>query len=69
MQMAVIEFARNILKIKNSGSREIDKSCFPVVGLLEEWNKNGKILKGSLKNLGGTMRLSYLRQNYNTIRL
>ncbi len=61
MQMAVIEFARNVLKIKKGGSREIDKSCFPVVGLLEEWNKNGKVLKGSLKNLGGTMRLGLFK--------
>ena len=61
MQMAVIEFARNVLKIKKGGSREIDKSCFPVVGLLEEWSKNGKVLKGSLKNLGGTMRLGLFK--------
>ncbi len=61
MQMAVIEFARNILKIKKGGSREIDKSCFPVVGLLEEWSKNGKVLKGTLKNLGGTMRLGLFK--------
>ena len=43
MQMAVIEFARNTLKIKNAGSSELDKKCYPVIGLLNEWNKDGKI--------------------------
>ena len=57
MQMAVIEFARNVLKIKNAGSSEFDKKCYPVVGLIEEWNKNGRKIKGTVKNLGGTMRL------------
>ena len=57
MQMAVIEFARNVLKIKNAGSSEFDKNCYPVIGLIEEWNKNGRKIKGTVKNLGGTMRL------------
>ena len=57
MQMAVIEFARNVLKIKNAGSSEFDKKCYPVIGLIEEWSKNGRKIKGTLKNLGGTMRL------------
>ncbi len=57
MQMAIIEYARNKLNIKNAGSTELDKKCFPVIGLIHEWNKNGKIYKGTEKNLGGTMRL------------
>ena len=57
MQMAVIEFARNALKIKNAGSSELDDKCYPVIGLLNEWNKNGKLIKGTSKDLGGTMRL------------
>ena len=57
MQMAIIEFARNKLKIKKAGSTELDKKCYPVVGLINEWNKAGKIIKGTDKNLGGTMRL------------
>ncbi len=57
MQMAIIEFARNKLKIKNAGSSELDKKCYPVIGLINEWDKNGKIIKGTDKNLGGTMRL------------
>ncbi len=57
MQMAIIEFARNKLNIKKAGSTELDKNCYPVVGLINEWNKDGKIIKGTDKDLGGTMRL------------
>jgi len=57
MQMAIIEFARNVLKIKNAGSTEFSNNCYPVIGLINEWNKDGKIIKGTKKNLGGTMRL------------
>ena len=57
MQMAVIEFARNVLKIKNAGSTELNNNCYPVIGLIDEWNKDGKIIKGTKKDLGGTMRL------------
>ena len=57
MQMAIIEFARNKLKIKRAGSSELDKNCYPVIGLINEWDKNGKIIKGTDKELGGTMRL------------
>jgi len=57
MQMAIIEFARNKLKIKGAGSTEIDRNCYPVIGLIEEWSKDGKIIKGTDKDLGGTMRL------------
>jgi len=57
MQMAIVEFARNKLKIKNAGSSELDNRCYPVIGLINEWYKNGKTIKGTDKNLGGTMRL------------
>jgi len=57
MQMAVIEAARNLLKIKNASTSEFGNNCTPVVGLLEEWHKGKKRIKGSEKNLGGTMRL------------
>ena len=57
MQMAIIEFARNVLKIKKAGSTEFNTNCFPVIGLIDEWNKNGKIIKGTRRDLGGTMRL------------
>jgi len=57
MQMAVIEAARNLLNIKNASTSEFGNNCTPVVGLLEEWQKGKKMIKGSEKDLGGTMRL------------
>tara|TARA_B100001250_G_scaffold78268_1_gene64250 strand:+ start:2129 stop:3754 length:1626 start_codon:yes stop_codon:yes gene_type:complete len=57
MQMAIIEAARNLLNIKNASTSEFGNNCTPVVGLLEEWKKGNKRLKGTQENLGGTMRL------------
>jgi len=57
MQMAIIEAARNLLNIRNASTSEFGNNCTPVVGLLEEWKKGNKKIKGSEKNLGGTMRL------------
>jgi CTP synthase len=50
MQCAVIEFARNILKMEGAHSTEIDhKTKFPVIDLMEE--------QKSIIDKGGTMRL------------
>ena len=57
MQMAVIEFARNKLNIKNATSSEFGSSKASVVGFMSEWIKDGKLMKGTDKDLGGTMRL------------
>ena len=57
MQMAIIEFAINVLKINNAGSTELDKNCYPVIGLIHQWSKNGELIKGTNVDLGGTMRL------------
>ena len=57
MQMAVIEFARNKLNVKKATSSEFGPSKASVVGLMSEWTKDGKLMKGTDKNLGGTMRL------------
>ena len=57
MQMAVIEFARNKLNMKNASSSEFGPSKASVIGLMNEWVKDGKLVKGTDKNLGGTMRL------------
>ena len=57
MQMAVIEFARNKLNIKKATSSEFGPSKASVVGLMSEWMKDGKMIKGTDKDLGGTMRL------------
>jgi len=67
MQMAIIEFARNELNLKNATSSEFDKRGLPIIGLINEWTKDGKLIKGTDRDLGGTMRLgSYdakLKQN------
>ena len=57
MQMAIIEFARNRLNLKKATSSEFDKKGLPIIGLINEWTKDGKTIKGTDKNLGGTMRL------------
>jgi CTP synthase len=50
MQMAVIEFARNVLGIKDAHSTEMDPTTTnPVIDMMEEQKK--------VVNMGGTMRL------------
>ena len=58
MQMAVVEFCRNVLGIKNANSTELDEKCEPIIYLIEELEKDGKKEKRTKdSNLGGTMRL------------
>ncbi|MBM7071934.1 CTP synthase [Shewanella sp. 202IG2-18] len=60
MQVALIEFARNVAGMKDAHSTEFNKeSPFPVVGLITEWiGKEGKIeQRDEASDLGGTMRL------------
>ena len=60
MQIAVIEFARNVVGIKNANSTEFDAQCpEPVIGLITEWQqRDGKVEhRDSSTDLGGTMRL------------
>ena len=60
MQVALIEFARNVAGMKDAHSSEFNKeSPFPVVGLITEWiDKEGKIeQRDEESDLGGTMRL------------
>jgi CTP synthase len=58
MQMAVIEYARNVLKIKDATSSEISKKGTFVVGIMNEWqDKLGKKVNKKSDNMGGTMRL------------
>ncbi len=53
MQLAVIEFSRNILKMKGANTTEVDsKTKFPVIDILPEQKK---LMETS--NYGGTMRL------------
>ena len=60
MQLAVIEFARNVLGWEGAHSTEFDSETkYPVVGLIAEWmSASGELEKRGLgSDLGGTMRL------------
>ena len=59
MQLAVIEIAKSLLKIKNASSSEFNnKNSKNVIGLLTEWFKDGKYHKRDKNfDFGGTMRL------------
>ena len=58
MQMAVLEFARNVLKLDNASSSEFGKNNLSLIGLLTEWQtKTGLEKRNENSNLGGTMRL------------
>ena len=60
LQVAVIEFARNMANMKGANSTEFDKNTeYPVIGLITEWqDENGNTQKrDSESQLGGTMRL------------
>ena len=60
MQVAIIEYARNILKLKSANSTEFNlETKFPVIGLITEWSDiSGKQEKRNINSdLGGTMRL------------
>ncbi|MEX0732074.1 MAG: CTP synthase [Aquisalimonadaceae bacterium] len=60
MQVAVIEFARNVAGLEGAHSTEFDRECrHPVIGLITEWmTEDGQIeRRGPDDDLGGTMRL------------
>jgi len=60
MQVALIEYARNVAGLKNANSTEFAPDTnHPVVALITEWkNQDGKIEQRDEKSdLGGTMRL------------
>ena len=58
MQLSIIEFAKNVLKIKNSGSSEFGNYKNNLISLMTEWNfKNKKIKRDKDTDLGATMRL------------
>ena len=59
MQISVIEYARNVLGFKKANSTEFDMNTpYPVISLVSEWEDFLKgNMKGTTKNLGGTMRL------------
>ncbi|VVD95253.1 CTP synthetase [Pandoraea cepalis] len=64
MQLAVIEFARDVAKLSDANSTEFEPSTpHPVVALITEWqDRDGKIeQRTENSDLGGTMRLGSQR--------
>jgi len=60
MQVAVIEFARNVVGIHEANSTEFNDQCpEPVIGLITEWQqRDGQVEhRDSNTDLGGSMRL------------
>ncbi len=60
MQMAIIEYARNVCGLTDANSTEFDaETTNPVVGLISEWidAQGKKELRSEDSDLGGTMRL------------
>jgi CTP synthase len=60
MQLAVVEFARDVAGMQGAHSTEFEKDTpFPVIGLITEWqDRTGKMEKrDETSDLGGTMRL------------
>ncbi|MCC2603826.1 CTP synthase [Planctobacterium marinum] len=60
MQVALIEFARNVAGMENANSTEFDtETPFPVVGLITEWQDaaGSTEVRSEESDLGGTMRL------------
>ncbi|WP_293645091.1 CTP synthase [Thiolapillus sp.] len=60
MQVAVIEYARDVVGLKDAHSTEFDKdTSAPVIALITEWlEKDGSVVqRDERSDLGGTMRL------------
>lgn len=66
MQVAVIEYARNLAGLKGANSSELDSNAeHPVIGLITEWLDAEGQVETRCKNsdLGGTMRLGAQKCN------
>ena len=60
MQVAVIDYARNVAGMENANSSEFDRDTpYPVIALITEWtNEDGSVeQRDENSDLGGTMRL------------
>ncbi|OAT25198.1 glutamine hydrolyzing CTP synthase [Proteus myxofaciens] len=60
MQVAMIEFARNVANMEDANSTEFAPDCkYPVIALITEWrDENGNLeVRTEESDLGGTMRL------------
>jgi CTP synthase len=60
MQLAIIEYARNVLLLKGANSTEFDRATnHPVIALITEWQDlgRGQQIRDEKSDLGGSMRL------------
>lgn len=58
MQLAVIEFAQNVLGIASANSSEFGPVDDPLVGLMTQWQRDGVMeTRDASSDMGGTMRL------------
>jgi CTP synthase len=60
MQLAIVEYARNVLALKGANSTEFDRATtHPVIALITEWQDlaRGQQVRDEKSALGGTMRL------------
>ena len=60
MQLAIIEYARNVMALKDANSTEFDRATHhPVIGLITEWQDlaRGQQVRDEKSSLGGSMRL------------
>jgi CTP synthase len=60
MQLAIIEYARNVVGLKGANSTEFDRATMhPVIALITEWQDlaRGQQVRDEASELGGTMRL------------
>ncbi|AAO27090.1 CTP synthase [Buchnera aphidicola str. Bp (Baizongia pistaciae)] len=69
MQIALIEFFRNVIGLKDANSTEFSQNCqHPIISLIPKGNRNLPNINNNVKKkLGGTMRLGnqtcYLKQD------
>jgi len=60
MQLAIVEYARNVLALKGANSTEFDRATnHPVIALITEWQDlaRGQQVRDEKSDLGGSMRL------------
>lgn len=60
MQLAIIEYARNVLALKGANSTEFDRATnHPVIALITEWQDlgRGQQVRDEKSDMGGSMRL------------